>query len=73
MDTSKITRLKDNHTLNDNTTNAHASAYVSLAAFDLSLFAFCGYFEAQRSFQAVFNMSLIWVRRYAFYPDAPNF
>ena len=30
MDTSrKITRLKDNHIPNDNTTNAHASAYVS--------------------------------------------
>ena len=39
---------------NDNTVNAHASAYVSLAAFDLSLFVRCGYFEPKRSLQAVF-------------------
>ena len=53
MDTSRnITRLKDNHFLNDNTTNAHASAYVSLAAFDLSLFVRSGYFEPIRSFRS---------------------
>ena len=74
MDTSrKITRLKDNHILNDNTADAHASAYVSLAAFDLSLFVRCGYFEPKRSLQAVFlYVSLIWVQIYGFYPDAPN-
>ena len=55
MDTSrKITRLRNNHIPNDNTTNAHASALRELVAFDLSLFAFSGYFEAQRSLLAVF-------------------
>lgn len=55
MDTSrKLLGSRITTPLNDNTTNAHASANVSLAAFDLSLFVRCGYFEPKRSFQAVF-------------------
>ena len=61
MDTSRKLRASGHYTYND-TTNAHASAYVSSAAFD-SLFCFVVN-EAQRSFQAVFlYVSLIWVQR----------
>ena len=55
MDTSrKITRLRNNHIPNDNTTNAHASALRELVAFDLSLFVLLWLFGPKRSLLAVF-------------------